>query len=177
MGNYYTYAYLREDNTPYYIGMGSGIRIDKQHLRGCTDIRPPEDRRIKLKQNLTREEAFKHEVYMISVLGRKDLGTGILRNMTDGGDGARGVVDTSVYTSMGMLGKKMPEKAKKALHKHKSRWLSFSHKDGRCLTLYTTLKRFCEEHNLDRRTMIRVMKGERGHKSHKGWTVRDLTNP
>ena len=29
---------------------------------------------IFLKQNLTEEEAFKHEIYMIAVFGRKDLG-------------------------------------------------------------------------------------------------------
>lgn len=47
---------------------------------------PPIDRIIILKNNLTEEEAFKHEIYMIAVLGRKDLGTGMLRNRTDGGD-------------------------------------------------------------------------------------------
>ena len=84
--NYYTYAYLREDKTPYYIGKGIGNRIYK---RRKTDIKPPKDksRIIFLKQNLTEEEAFRHEKYMISVFGRIDLGTGILRNRTDGGEG------------------------------------------------------------------------------------------
>jgi len=40
-----------------------------------------------LKRNLTEEEAHRHEIYIISVLGRKDIGTGILRNLTDGGEG------------------------------------------------------------------------------------------
>jgi hypothetical protein len=83
--NYYTYAYLREDGTPYYIGKGKRKRIHSTHRR----VKAPEDksRIIFLKQNLTEEEAFKHEIYMIAVFGRKDNGTGILRNMTDGGDG------------------------------------------------------------------------------------------
>ena len=83
--NYYTYAYLREDRTPYYIGKGTGNRIYSKHRR----LKPPKDksRIIFLKQNLTEEEAFKHEIYMIAVFGRKDLGTGILRNLTDGGEG------------------------------------------------------------------------------------------
>jgi len=86
---YYTYAYLREDKTPYYIGKGKGNRIYK---KGRKVFAPPKDksRIIYLKQNLTEEEAFKHEIYMIAVFGRKDLGTGILHNRTDGGEGASG---------------------------------------------------------------------------------------
>jgi hypothetical protein len=82
---YYTYAYLREDRTPYYIGKGKGNRVYETHRR----VKPPKDksRIIFLKQNLTEEEAFKHEIYMITMFGRKDLGTGILRNLTDGGEG------------------------------------------------------------------------------------------
>ena len=84
---YYTYAYLREDGTPYYIGKGKGRRIfDKENRTSCP---VPKDKRriIFLKQNLTEEQAFIHEIYMISVFGRKNNETGILRNLTDGGEG------------------------------------------------------------------------------------------
>jgi hypothetical protein len=88
--HYYTYAYLREDKTPYYIGKGKGSRIYRKTRR----IKPPKDksRIIFLKQNLTEEEAFKHEIYMIAVFGRIDLRTGILHNMTNGGEGGSGRV-------------------------------------------------------------------------------------
>ena len=88
--HYYTYAYLREDKTPYYIGKGKGSRIYRKTRR----IKPPKDksRIIFLKQNLTEEEAFKHEIYMIAVFGRIDLVTGILHNMTNGGEGGSGRV-------------------------------------------------------------------------------------
>ena len=91
MNKFYTYAFLREDGTPFYIGKGSGRRIYENKGRPC---RRPKDisRVIFLKQNLTEEDAFKHEIYMISVFGRKDLGTGILRNKTDGGEGASGAI-------------------------------------------------------------------------------------
>ena len=85
---YYTYAYLRKDGTPYYIGKGNGRRAyQKQKWHN-----PPKNksRIIFLKQNLTEEEAFKHEIYMIAVFGRKDLETGILRNLTNGGEGTCG---------------------------------------------------------------------------------------
>ena len=90
--DYYTYAYLREDKTPYYIGKGRGNRVyDKRKT-----IKPPKDKSLILflKKSLTEAEAFKHEIYMIFVLGRKDLGTGILRNRTDGGEGSSGAVQS-----------------------------------------------------------------------------------
>lgn len=88
---YYTYAYLREDKTPYYIGKGKENRV---YYKRRGEIKPPKDksRIIFLKQNLTEEEAFNHEIYMIAVFGRKDLGTGILHNRTDGGEGGSGAV-------------------------------------------------------------------------------------
>ena len=88
---FYTYAYLRKDRTPYYVGKGTRNRLYK---RNECEFKPPKDksRIIFLKQNLTEGEAFKHEIYMIAVFGRKDLGTGILHNKTDGGEGISGLV-------------------------------------------------------------------------------------
>ena len=85
-GKFYTYAYLRVDGTPYYIGKGHGKRATVSRKRG---INPPKDlsRILYLKRNISEEEAFKHERYLIFVFGRKDLGTGILHNRTDGGEG------------------------------------------------------------------------------------------
>jgi hypothetical protein len=106
---YYTYAYLREDGTPYYIGKGKGERIYSSNRT----INLPKDksRIIYLKQNITEEEAFKHEIYMISIFGRKDLGTGILYNMTNGGEGVSGLIrseETRKKISDGISGKNHP---------------------------------------------------------------------
>lgn len=85
---YYTYAWLREDGTPYYIGKGKNGRAFDRRRNFC----PPLERVLILKKSMSEEEAFKHEIYMIAVLGRKDLGTGILRNLTNGGDGTSGII-------------------------------------------------------------------------------------
>ena len=130
---YYTYAYLREDKTPYYIGKGKGNRA---HKRSKTDIKPPKDksRILILKNNLTEEEAFRHEVYMIAVFGRKDLGTGILYNKTDGGDGISGFVRNDEWKrkqSEVRKGKNHPNYGKTLSEEHKEK-ISQSNKGKTC---------------------------------------------
>ena len=89
MNEFYTYAYLREDGTPYYIGKGSKNRAWRRDYHHCGT--PKDKSRILILKHFEKEaDAFKHEIYMIAVLGRKDLDTGILRNLTDGGEGASG---------------------------------------------------------------------------------------
>lgn len=86
---FYVYAYLREDLTPYYIGKGSKDRAWKSHARtNGTNLLPKDPNKIViLKNSLTEAEAYDHESELIKQYGRKDLGTGILQNRTDGGRG------------------------------------------------------------------------------------------
>ena len=88
---YYIYSYLREDLSPYYIGKGSGRRA---YTKGPKEVKPPRDKsRVRiLKADLTEEEAFLLEKLYILMFGRVDLGTGILRNRSDGGDGSSGYI-------------------------------------------------------------------------------------
>jgi len=86
MNEFYTYAYLRPNGVPYYIGKGKGDRMFRKNRKGA---KPPSDPSLilVLKSGISEEDALKHEIYMIHVLGRKDLGEGPLWNFTDGGDG------------------------------------------------------------------------------------------
>jgi hypothetical protein len=84
---YYVYEWVRTDGTPYYIGKGKKKRaFDKRR-----SFYPGDDRVNLIKQNLTEQEAWDLEVELIAKYGRKDLGTGILRNKTDGGEGSGGM--------------------------------------------------------------------------------------
>lgn len=95
---YYVYAYLRSVNSangakhsPYYIGKGSGSRILSNQGR---PVNKPRNKSliVYIQEGLTEQEAFALESYCIDLYGRLDLGTGCLRNKSNGGEGASGVI-------------------------------------------------------------------------------------
>lgn len=144
---YYTYAYLREDKTPYYIGKGKDDRIYKKHMVPI----PPKNRILFLKKNLTEEEAKKHEVYMIAVLGRKDNKTGILRNLTDGGEGSSGrklSAETIQRMSIAAKNRKISDEGRKKLSERSKRMRKWKGEDnpGSKMKGLKRDKPFTEEH-------------------------------
>ena len=92
MNNFYVYAYLREDETPYYIGKGKERRAWEQHRVNGKGVHTPKDykRIVLLHEDLSEADAFNLEIELIAKHGRKDLGTGILENRTNGGEGSTG---------------------------------------------------------------------------------------
>jgi hypothetical protein len=82
---FYTYLWLREDGTPYYVGKGKGRRgfENNSHRQHC-----PSRERIVVNYWPDEGTAYSYEKYLIDFYGRIDLGTGCLRNLTDGGEGS-----------------------------------------------------------------------------------------
>jgi hypothetical protein len=83
---FYTYLWLREDGTPYYVGKGKGNRAYKKHRVKC----PPTERII-IQEFECEDDAFFAEKFLIALYGRTDNATGCLSNLTDGGEGQAGV--------------------------------------------------------------------------------------
>jgi len=119
---FYVYAYLRETDsktaaagTPYYIGKGSGQRA---YFKNKRQVKTPKNKNniVIVEANLSEIGALALERRMIQWYGRKDLGTGILANMTDGGDGISNPSNkTRKKLAEGQLGRKHTEE-----HKNKS---------------------------------------------------------
>lgn len=138
---FYTYLWLREDGTPYYVGKGTGSRAFSrdQHIQ----IPPKDKSYILIQEFLTEQESFEAEKFLINFYGRKDLGTGCLRNLTEGGDGSSGYKHTSEAIqkikenvrkqvhpyNKGRLGQKMSDEHKRKISEaHKGKKLSYTTK-------------------------------------------------
>lgn len=140
----YVYRHIRLDtNQPFYIGIGSDLKYSRAlTLKGrnlfwtktvakggfSVDI---------IFDDLTWDQACEKEKEFIKLYGRRDNNTGVLVNLTDGGDGSNGLVqsqETIQKKIQSLTGKKRTpaqiEVLKKAsVGRNKGRVLSDDHKE------------------------------------------------
>ena len=111
----YVYRHIRLDkNEPFYIGIGSDNKFKrayslKRNKFWHSIVNKTEYEIEILMDELSWEDANQKEKEFISLYGRKDLGTGTLVNLTDGGNGNIGAVRDKKFrqkVSKKMKGKK-----------------------------------------------------------------------
>jgi hypothetical protein len=188
MNDFYVYAYLRTDDSPYYVGKGRGKRAWADHKH----IKVPSDpaRIILLLTGLTEARAFSMERVLIAFYGRKDLGSGILVNLTDGGEGTTGrryapsnahraalskacggtrkSVDHAMAISTALKGKRKSLSHRRAISKSLGRervWFHPEHGVETC-----PAAELARRYQLHTGALSRVSTGKTTH--HKGWRIR-----
>jgi hypothetical protein len=195
---FYTYAFLRSQDSangkkgsPYYIGKGNGNRAWSNTGR---QTRKPADASfiVLLRQGLTEKEAFQWELFYINHYGRLDQGTGILHNKTDGGEGVAGFdfsnernnfygkkhsdATKSKYSATRMgadnahYGKKHSVRTKGIMAARHAKFLYELIDSAGEVYMTESLRDFCRQYGLDRRSLTRLLKGERA--CYKGWKIR-----
>jgi hypothetical protein len=200
---FYVYAFTRSQcsehgkkGSPYYVGKGSENRAWCNSRRGFQ--RPKDDSRIiLLRAGLLESEAFEWERFYIKHYGRINIGTGILRNLTDGGEGTSGrkaspetrqKISQATKGNQRSLGRRhSPEtrakisraktgKKGKPLSRHHRNMLyqatlrylhEFIDPDGE-VYITDNIQDFARQYNLDYSHLSKVAHGKRPR--HKGWT-------
>lgn len=168
--SYYVYAYLREDGSPYYIGKGKKDRAYSKTHRIAVPTN--KNKIVFLETNLNEIGSLAIERFYIRWYGRKDLGTGILRNMSDGGEGNTNSIRTEEWRrniSKALKGRKITDLTTLTrLSTSKEKYFyTIKSPNGEIINT-TNLNTFCKVHGLHQGAMAAVSRGERTH--HKGFT-------
>ena len=105
---YYTYLLKRPNGIPFYVGKGNckGFRIEEHIKEALSDKLSRNPHKVNLIRKIIKngkqidyeiigffdneQSAFRSEIKTIRNYGRKNTGTGILTNLTDGGEGRSG---------------------------------------------------------------------------------------
>lgn len=129
LGKYYLYRHIRLDkNEPFYVGIGTVYDRDftKDNMQGAYERAYHKHSRNRYWKNIVAKTDYEVEILLesddyefikqkeiefISLYGRRDLKTGILCNLTDGGDGNSGISEERrMLMSLAMKGKMTGDK-------------------------------------------------------------------
>ena len=117
MGRHYLYRHIRLDiNEPFYIGIGTKLEKFSKTLRGeySRAHTMAKRERSSFWHRIVNKTEYEVEIFLesddyefikqkeiefIALYGRRDLGKGTLCNLTDGGEGMKGLVFTELHRS------------------------------------------------------------------------------
>lgn len=156
MNNFYVYGHFTKNSDDlFYIGKGKENRAyDFQSARTFwwRNIANKYGVTVKLLyENLTEEEALCLEKKLIEKYGRRDLKTGCLVNMTDGGEGSSGRIISETAKkkmSLSKLGKKYTEKHRRKMSEAHKNVSEEARKKMSIAKMGKKRKPFSEEHKL-----------------------------
>lgn len=100
---FYVYAHKKPCGEVFYIGKGKNRRAWSKYDRNSMWVNTANKYGYTVEiihDNLTEQEAFDKEVELIRKYGRRNIGTGILTNLTDGGEGVTGHVHSEEYKAL-----------------------------------------------------------------------------
>jgi len=171
--NFYVYAFLRSADSvvgpkysPYYIGKGSKNRAFSSKR---VIARPNDDEFVVfIQEGLTEAEAYSLEKYCVAFYGRINNGTGILRNLIDGGQGGFEHVNKLqsrtkiIYTEEQLLKNSLAN----AQYEYE-----LTSPGGEIYTALS-LRRFAKEHGIDQSSLSKVANNI--HSQYKGWKCRKI---
>ena len=114
-----------------------------------------------VKRDLSQEDAFELEIFLISLYGRQDIKTGILCNLTNGGDGRKNIIvslDTRKKLSSAGL-KKNKKKLKRTTEKQTKKCQKVIDKNTG--VIYNTIIEASNVANITLRHFKRCLYGDR----------------
>lgn len=171
MKNFYIYFHINPvKGEIFYVGKGTGRRAFLKTNRSVywnniikkygyvVDI---------VEENLTEQEAFERETFYIKKIGRRDLGTGTLVNMSDGGEGQSGLIP-SVETR-----RKISESNKGKIAHNKGK--SPSEETRRKLSEAKKGNKYTLGWNPSEETRHKMSESRKGNKNTLGWNPSEET--
>ncbi len=117
--NFYVYVYLDCSRIPFYVGKGQGHRYKIwDHLGRSNPFLQSKIKKIGVEhikiefplENVSEEDAFAYEELFIGIVGRRDLKTGPLCNLSMGGEGSSPSEETKRKISTSLKGKMIGRK-------------------------------------------------------------------
>ena len=175
MNDYLIYMHVKKtDKTPFYIGKGKINRAHTKKGRSKYWQNTANKYGFEVKiieNNLSEDEALKKEIYWIKEIGRADLNLGPLVNLTDGGEGFRGIhteetkKKISLNNAKGFKGKTHSEESKKKMsYSHLNKGTKKVNKitiEGVLICSYNSIKEAAILNNTKPGMISRVCRGER----------------